>query len=68
MWRRERRGCEGENNMRVIVQDETGERYSYDTNKDSLCLCPGRDEKPEVIEALREATAFLSEPRPLLSD
>jgi D-aminopeptidase len=32
-----------------------------------MCLCPGRDEKPLVVEALDEAVAFLvGEPRPFL--
>jgi hypothetical protein len=46
--------------MRIIVQDDAGECFSYDTNKDSMCLCPGTDEKPEVVSALTEAIAFLT--------
>lgn len=46
--------------MRIVVSDGTGERYSYDTDKDSMCLYPAADEKPEVARALEEASAFLS--------
>jgi hypothetical protein len=49
--------------MRIIVRDDAGtECFSYDTNKDSLCLCPARHEKPEIIAALAEAARFLTEP------
>lgn len=45
--------------MRVTVTDETGERFSYDTAKESLCLHPSRAEVPAVVDALREAARFL---------
>lgn len=48
--------------MKIVVTDETGERFSYDTDKNANCLCPGRDEKPAVIEALSEALQFLTGP------
>lgn len=48
--------------MKVIVQDETGECFSYDTAKDSNCLHPSRAETPAVVDALKEATTFLTGP------
>lgn len=55
--------------MRVIVEDETGQRFSYNTDKNENCLCPGMDERPGVVAALEEATRFLSgPPAPLLAD
>ncbi len=38
--------------MRVIVQDDTGERFSYET----------QNEMPNVVSALREAADFLTLP------
>jgi hypothetical protein len=47
--------------MKVIVKDNDGvECFLYDTNKDSMCLGPARSEVPGIVEALREATKFLS--------
>ena len=45
----------------TAVTDDGGEEivYSYDTDKNSQCLLPGADEKPQIIEAVREALAFL---------
>jgi hypothetical protein len=52
--------------MRIVVQDHDGsEMFSYDTDKETMCLCPARAEKPLVIEALAEAARFLREPPPL---
>ena len=45
--------------MRIVVSDETGERFSYDTAKKTMCLMPGNDEKPAVIDAMDEALTFL---------
>jgi hypothetical protein len=46
----------------IIVKDETGSRYEYDTDKQANCLFPGPDEKEEVAAALTEAIAFLRGP------
>jgi hypothetical protein len=46
--------------MRVVVYDEAGEiALDYDTRSDTLSLCPGRLEKAQVVEALREAAFFV---------
>jgi hypothetical protein len=46
----------------IVVKDEIGEWFSYDTTKDSLCLYPAAEEKPRVIAALQEALEFISKP------
>lgn len=45
--------------MIITVRDNSGECYSYSTDKDSMCLFPGADEKPKVEAALKEALSFL---------
>ncbi len=46
--------------MRVIVYDESGDvALSYETQRDTISLFPGRLEKAQVIEALQEAAFFV---------
>jgi len=45
--------------MKISVTSDNGECFSYDTNKDSMCLCPGADERAAVVAALEEARGFL---------
>jgi len=48
--------------LRVTVTDEDDDIvYSYSTNPKDQKLCPGDDEKPEIIEALEDALALLRE-------
>jgi hypothetical protein len=52
--------------MRVVVYDDVGEiALDYDRRTDSVSLCPGRLEKAQVIEALREAAFFIMDVPPL---
>ena len=46
----------------MIVRVERGgvEVFSYDTDKQTRCICPGTDERETVADALREAEAFVS--------
>jgi hypothetical protein len=46
--------------MRVLVYDEAGDvALDYQTQTDSVSLCPGRLEKAQVVEALQEAAFFI---------
>jgi hypothetical protein len=46
--------------MRVLVYDEVGDvALDYQTQTDSVSLCPGRLEKAQVVEALQEAAFFI---------
>jgi hypothetical protein len=49
--------------MKISVSDDTGECFSYDTAKDSMCLHPNKAETPAVLNALLEATNFLVSPK-----
>lgn len=45
--------------MLITVGDETGEYFTYDTNKAMECLFPALEDKPRVAAALEEALTFL---------
>jgi hypothetical protein len=51
--------------MRVVVYDALdGIALYYYTQMDSVSLCPGRLEKVQVIEALKEAAFFIMDVPP----
>ena len=46
--------------MLVIVYGDVGEvAFRFETQRDTLALCPGRLEKAHVVEALQEAAFFI---------
>jgi hypothetical protein len=46
--------------MLVVVYDDVGEvAFRFETQRDTLALCPGRLEKAHVVEALQEAAFFI---------
>jgi len=51
--------------MLISVKHRDGtEMFSYNTDKDTNCLHPARDEVPAVVEALKEAVHFLGGSQP----
>ena len=46
--------------MMVVVYDDVGEvAFRFDTQRDTVALCPGRLEKAHVVEPLQEAAFFI---------
>jgi hypothetical protein len=46
--------------MLVVVYDDVGDlAFRFDTQRDTLALYPGRQEKAHVVETLQEAAFFI---------
>jgi hypothetical protein len=45
--------------MIVVVYNGGSKRFEYDTEKETLCLCPGVAEAPAIAQTLQEACNFL---------
>jgi hypothetical protein len=46
--------------MRIVVYDQLGDvALDYDTQRNTVSLCPGRLEKAQVVEAFQEAAFFI---------